>query len=731
MKKGALQPRLIITNLTAGLIAGLIFVVVSVSFSTLIFNGAAGTFLARGIGLFLFGIFILGLVLAFMGKFSGITILPQDGPAALMGVAAGAIATSLAGSENIEAVYYTILAAIILTSLATGLTFFLIGQFNLGNLVRYIPYPVVGGFLAGTGWLITLGAIEVMIGESVSLKSLGGFLSADMLIRWLPGTLFALLFLYLFRKFNHYLLWPGFIASAFLLFHGALLLTGTSLPEARSAGLLLPSLPSGRLWSPISTTGWSLINWNILAGQLDKLIPIPLMSLIAFLLNGTGLELIAKKDMDLNHELRSAGIANMVAGLGGSPPGYHVLSITALARRMGAQSPVVTLTTACVSGAVLLFGGEFISYLPVALLSSLLLVLGLSFLIEWVYDAWFKLAFSEYLIVLISLAVIAYSGFLQGVLFGIFAATIVFVFKYSRVNTVRDTLNGQIYHAKVDRPIQQREILKEKGASIQIFRLQGYIFFGTADNLYTRVRELIENPLTEVRFVLLDFHRVHGFDSSAVSSFSRMMQLAANHEVKLVITQVFPGIRHQMELGGFSTDETVIFLPSLDHGVEWCENRLLDKFEVSTQFIKTTIKSQLRLTFPKPELIDKLLAYLERMEVKKDYCLMQKGDTPDSIYFIESGRLNVYIESNEGESLRIRSIRSGTVVGELGLYLRDERTANVYADQDSVLYRLKFESMTRMEKDEPDVASALHEWIAGEIAERMADNNRALEALLD
>jgi SulP family sulfate permease len=101
------------------------------------------------------------------------------------------------------------------------------------------------------------------------------------------------------------------------------------------------------------------------------------------------------------------------------------------------------------------------------------------------------------------------------------------------------------------------------------------------------------------------------------------------------------------------------------------------------------------------------------------------------MYFIESGRLNVQLETPEGEMLRLRSVRSGTVVGELGMYLKNERTANMVAAQKSVLYRLPTESMRTMETSDPDVASALHAWIARLLAERMADNNRSIEALLD
>jgi SulP family sulfate permease len=306
-----------------------------------------------------------------------------------------------------------------------------------------------------------------------------------------------------------------------------------------------------------------------------------------------------------------------------------------------------------------------------------------------------------------------------------------FVFKYSSLNTVRDSLNGKIYHANVDRPAIQRETLRKHGEGIHIFRLQGYIFFGTSDKLLTRVRELLEDQTEIEHFIVLDFHRVHGLDSSAVSSFTRMHQLAELFDVYLVLTQVAPAIQKQMELGDFKADERIKFFPTLDHGMEWCENMLLNKYEASTQFIQMNLKSQLRSHFPKPHLIDRLLNHLERMEVDENFYLMRRGDLPESMYFIESGRLNVLIETAEGEMMRLRSVRSGTVVGELGMYLKGERTANVVTAQKSVLYKLTSDAMKNMEAQDPDVASALHEWIARLLAERMADNNRSIEALLD
>jgi len=473
------------------------------------------------------------------------------------------------------------------------------------------------------------------------------------------------------------------------------------------------------------------VNWDELAEHAGLLIPVPIVGLLGVLLNATGLELVMKTDIDLNKELRATGLSNILSGAGGGPPGFHYLGATSLANLMGAKSRVVTLVSGLFFGLVMILGGGFISYLPVALLSSLLLFLGLSFLIEWVYDAWYKMPTLDYAVILISLVVIVTQGFLDGVGVGILASMFIFVYKYSRINTIRDSLDGRIYHSKVTRPETQRVALQKYGDSIHIIRLQGYIFFGTTDRLLARVREILNDEKIREHFVILDFHRVNGLDSSAVSSFSRMHQLAEMHKVYLVITQADPSIKELMSQGGFKAGQHVQFFPTLDHGVEWCENMVLQMYQASTQFIQVGLKPLLKKNFPSPGQVDRLFNYLERMEVPAKTYLMRRGEPSDSMYFIERGRLNVLLETADGEMTRLGGYRAGSVVGEMGMYLKTVRTANVVTDQPCVLYRLSFESTKKMENNDPDVAAALHEWIAHQLAERMADNNRALEALMD
>lgn len=727
----AIDSQMLIRGLTAGLVLGIIEITINISLATLVFSGALAPFFARGVGLFLMGGVIMGLVIAAVGTLPGSAIGPQDGPAALIAVGASAVGAGMLGNQNPEATYVTVVAAIVISSIITGLAFYLIGQFKLGNLVRFIPFPVIGGFLAGTGWLIVRGALELMLGQSLSLSALASLFQSDVLLRWLPGVLFAASTLFLLRRFNHFLLWPALVFSGIALFYVLIFALGLSMDEARASGILMQPLPSGGLWQPLSSANFGLVDWNMLAANAGKFIAIPIVSLIGFLLNASALELVAKRDMDLNRELRVAGLANLLAGLASAPAGYHLLGATSLAQRMGARTRITSFVVPILCALMLLAGGTFVSFLPAAFLSGMLLVLGLSFLMDWLYDARKQLPASDYILVWVILFVVATFGFLEGVAVGIALAVVLFVFKYARIATVRDSLNGKIYRSKVERPPFQRDVLHRKGEQVHIFRLQGYLFFGTSNGILDRVREILEDKTFNEHFIVLDFQRVHNLDSSAVSSFVRMRQLADLYDIYLVLTQVRPEIRRQMEQGGFVGDQRVQFFPALDFGMEWCENMLLMRNEASTEFIATSIQAQLKRTFPHPELVKPFFEYLERVEAPINTILMSRGDPSDSMYFIETGRIDIQLTTDDGDTIRLRSLRGGTVVGEIAMYMKTNRTADVITTQNCVLYRLTSEALERIEAESPEIASALHEWVATQMAERLAENNNTIEALLD
>src|SRR5215213_6798932 len=167
-----LGSRQIALSLTAGAVAGLLNVAVLVSLAALIFSGRLAGFVANGIGLLLVGTCLMNIVLALLSSRPAMVGTVQDAPAVVVALIAANIAANLPTGSAGATTYATVVAAIALTTLICGATFLLLGQFRLGSLVRYLPYPVVGGFLAGTGWLLLLGGLSIMTDVASELGEL-------------------------------------------------------------------------------------------------------------------------------------------------------------------------------------------------------------------------------------------------------------------------------------------------------------------------------------------------------------------------------------------------------------------------------------------------------------------------------------------------------------------------------------------------------------------------------
>ena len=104
-------------------------------------------------------------------------------------------------------------------------------------------------------------------------------------------------------------------------------------------------------------------------------------------------------------------------------------------------------------------------------------------------------------------------GFVQGIVIGIIAGLAVFAFNYARIDAVRASGSGARYASNVLRPPAQRRLLAEHGEAIQVIRLQGYLFFGSAHRVLQRVAARLTLPgEMPLRFLLLDLERVDGAD---------------------------------------------------------------------------------------------------------------------------------------------------------------------------------------------------------------------------
>jgi SulP family sulfate permease len=360
---------------------------------------------------------------------------------------------------------------------------------------------------------------------------------------------------------------------------------------------------------------------------------------------------------------------------------------------------------------------------------GLLFFLGLIFLWEWVYEASRKLTRLDYFVVLFILGVVGAVGYPEGVATGIVAAVVLFVHNYSRVDVVSHALSGADVRSNVERPVRELRFLREHGGQIYVLRLRGFIFFGTANDLLNGVRaRSADAARARLRFVIMDFRRVTGIDSSAVFSLWKVHQLARKLGFTLIMSQVAPGIQKQLAIGGLRPTDFPSFriVPDLDHGLEWCEALLLPKGAGQANGEAHHLAAQLADLWPKDIPPNRLLAYLEAQQVAKGTHLIRQAEKSESLYFIESGQVTARLELENGRSLRLRTMGPGTVVGEVGLFLGGQRMASVVTEQPCSVYRLTAAALDRMRSEDPSLALALHQYLVRLLAERLTTTSNML-----
>ena len=108
--------------------------------------------------------------MAIFSSYAGTIAIPQDRVAPIVALMATLIIHEMPGATP-ETIGVTVLAAIATSTLLVGLVLFFLGAYKLGNIVRFTPYPVIGGFLAGSGWLLLIGSFRVVSGRDLLLFS--------------------------------------------------------------------------------------------------------------------------------------------------------------------------------------------------------------------------------------------------------------------------------------------------------------------------------------------------------------------------------------------------------------------------------------------------------------------------------------------------------------------------------------------------------------------------------
>jgi SulP family sulfate permease len=699
---------------SAGVITGLSAIIYSLSYGALLFAGPLSSFVPYAITVTLITA-VIGAVVGAVSEGRSFIAGPDSNTITVLASILAALgAMQPAGGPASPLALQLALAAVALTGAFLALTFFFVARANLAQLVRYIPFAVMAGFLAATGWLIASGALNIIAGLPLSFAGMESF-AADP---WRPELVFgiavALILFVLAPRISSAVLIPVVMAAATLIVNVALrsdlcrpenCATSTWLFQKMEA---LPWMPPWELTLDLSDTGFLFDN-------LAEMLVVAFVGLVTTLLSIASLELSYQREFDLNKILKQQAAASGVSALvGGFSP---ILSIgRSLLNHRAGGGPIGGLIAGGLCLATLLGAGTVISYVPKPALGGLVLFLGLGMLKQWLWDPWRTASRLELAQIVAILLLVANFGFMVGFLAGVLLSCAVFIVTYSRLPIASVSTNLALFTSSVARSEAGTQILREHGEKTLLYRLRGYVFFGSA----SRIDKVFRAMAPDVEAVVIDFSSVSGIDSSAVGVFQRMLRRHQHKATAFYLVYSESTERAVRAITMTSASQRVYYFDALDRALETAEDHLIARRggtptrATALQFLKD---AEARATF---------LGYCEQRHIPRGQALCADGDMSNEVYFLESGGLEVVKVTADKRVLRLAKLDAGSVVGELAFYSGEARTAAIVADVDSTVYVLRREDLHRLRAAHPDLAAMFDHMVIHKVSHALTRANKLL-----
>jgi sulfate permease, SulP family len=711
-------------NLFPGAISGVLSIVDCLSYAALIFSGPLAPWLGYGIAATFLSATVAPFVVALRSSLPFTIAGPDSATSVVTATLVGAFAERLVANGATDHLLAAALIVMALSSALVGILLCGLGLGGAGRAIRFVPYPVIGGFLGATGWLMVLGASRVITDQRLAIANMYALLSPASLSKLIAGVALAVT-LFGLRRFRNPLALPGLMVAGLTATHLALLVMGISITEAQTGGWLFKSQAAAALNLPWSFEELSRFPWPALSSVAGDMIALMFVTVMSVLLHTTAIELETRREADLERELNAVGIANLLsASLGGYVSSIS-LSRTTLNYSAGGRGRLSGLTVAALAGIILAIGPGFLGYVPKFVLGGLLFYIGLDVLYRWLFDSWRRLSLVEYMSLVGIALIIVEWGFIAGVLIGVVICCATFALSVSRVHAVKFSFDGSEYHSSLDRRSSELVVLTEYGRELQGMFLQSYIFFGSANQLYRHVKALLAKE-TGCRFLLFDFRLVTGIDSSATLCFTQIKQVADERGARIVLTCLTRDLENAFRATRFISDD-IIVAPNLDRALESCENAIIKAHQTQDSEVGT-LREWLTEALGGAENADQLIQQCGRLEVQAGEVIVRQGDPADSMHFILDGRVGIMVNAG-GSPVRVRSLGPRTMIGEMGLMTRQPRSATIQAELASVLYELSANAYERIKRENPALSYALLAYVVAVMAERLSFASRVIEVL--
>ncbi|MGA8614435.1 MAG: SulP family inorganic anion transporter [Xanthobacteraceae bacterium] len=718
-----------VRDVVAGVVAAVVLIANIVSFGALMFPGDFSAGIPVVVWSMLIGACICGVWIALATSLPPIATgidSPTGTVLVLLSALAGARVVAAGGSP--QAAVQIVMLLFTTATFLSGALLYLLGACRWSAYFRFVPFSVVGGFLAATGCFLVAGGVRMITARSFSVHALAAPWTFGDVAKLGTAVLVVAVLLALRFWVKWALAMPAALLAMWLGLVAALRSLGLS---GTQDGWYFHSLGALKAWTPFTALDASSLTWPTVGHLIPELFAVLFVALISLITKVSSIEISRQASGDLDRELRAHGAASMIAAPFGGLASSVQVGTSRLLEHVGATR-MSGVACAATMGIVGIAHFDLPGIIPIPLVGGLIFYLGYSFIADAVWRpysqrAWVDLA----LIVGITIVCLQY-GYLVGVLAGLVCACMLFAISYARLGVIRRHATRAQVVSHVDRSVEASDYLRKGGDAIQLYWLSGYIFFGSSEGIFERIKADI-NALhpQRIAYLLLDFSLVSGADTSAIVSLSKLRRFCKEKGATLVFCSLSAANRAALEQGGFldRKNPQQVF-SDFNSALGWCEDQMLGKAKLEADVSLDAFEAWLQCQLGSGSQSADLTAYLERKNVDGGQVIYRQGDPAETIDLIAEGRLNVEVTGSDGMRVRVRRMATHTVVGEMGFFRKAVRSASISSDSPAVVFTLTRANFDRMRRERPDLAGDFIEFIVRVLADRIESANREIAALI-
>ena len=509
----------------------------------------------------LYGAIGLGIFAALFGG-TNTQISGPTGPMTV--VSATTIALLIAQKGSLESA----LPAILLCFILTGTFMILMGILKLGQYIKYIPYPVVSGFMTGIGVIIIMLQLFPMLGyESPKtipqiLVNIGDPLR-DIHYPSLGLTVLTMFIVYIFPKVSKTI--PSTLVA---LISVTVLAWGLSMDVT-----IIGTIPSGlpnlhfELFTAISDFNLILMPAVTLAalGAIDSL----LTSVVA--------DNVTKTSHESNKELVGQGIGNMVAGMIGGIPGAGATMRTLVNINSGGTTKMSGVIHGVFLLLVLLGLSSMAALIPIPVLSGILLTVGISIVDKKGLSHIGKITKTDAIVLIIVLILTVFVDLLQAVAAGMIISSIIFIKqmgditqKASTTTSIESDEDAEYLHDRYHIDISIRPF-------VSIKTINGPLFFGNSEYFMQLSKKIPD----AIKLLIIDMRHVPYIDQSGLYSLESIILSLEQNKVQVYLLNLQKQPHAMMK--------NILLIPNVVESNSLFDDELLCA-EAAKRYIEQTLK---------------------------------------------------------------------------------------------------------------------------------------------